>query len=229
MLSQRFRGFGWNRVSWINEANLRGYHFNVLCDLFVVHVNHPNKRKVDEHGHDWTQHTQKLGVWYEQTYWPARYKQKWAEEEWDKGYKSKSDGILEYENYINSKQKYGSMCQSHVTSTGCLELAATFIKSAITWSLTGGFATNDVLELDERLSILIEAEESALPFLSLFDDINFEHQSFQYLVAKLYINLGLVERDRHAISQATYFFENAMDLGDDSDRERARTLSLTAI
>lgn len=37
----RFRGFGMNKVAWVQELDLRGYKFRVLCDAFVAHVWHP--------------------------------------------------------------------------------------------------------------------------------------------------------------------------------------------
>jgi hypothetical protein len=39
-----FRGFGFNKVSWIMEARASGHSFAVLRDSFVVHLNHPQKR-----------------------------------------------------------------------------------------------------------------------------------------------------------------------------------------
>jgi hypothetical protein len=36
-----FRGFGFNKLSWIMECNFSGFQFAVLRDFFVVHLNHP--------------------------------------------------------------------------------------------------------------------------------------------------------------------------------------------
>ena len=36
-----FRGFGFNKLSWIMECNYTGFQFAVLRDFFVVHLNHP--------------------------------------------------------------------------------------------------------------------------------------------------------------------------------------------
>jgi hypothetical protein len=40
-----FRGFGFNKVSWIMEARAAGHSFAVLRDSFVLHLNHPQNRK----------------------------------------------------------------------------------------------------------------------------------------------------------------------------------------
>ena len=60
----RFRGWGMNKVNWLNEANLRGYTFEVLCGAFVVHTYHP------EQVHEMSTHTQDLVNYYEKEYWP---------------------------------------------------------------------------------------------------------------------------------------------------------------
>jgi hypothetical protein len=38
---QSFRGFGYNKWTWIMEAYLTGFQFAVLKDFFVVHIDHP--------------------------------------------------------------------------------------------------------------------------------------------------------------------------------------------
>jgi len=36
-----FRGFGFNKISWLMEARAMGHDFAVVRDLFVIHINHP--------------------------------------------------------------------------------------------------------------------------------------------------------------------------------------------
>jgi hypothetical protein len=38
---QSFRGFGYNKWTWIMEAYFTGFQFAVLKDSFVVHIDHP--------------------------------------------------------------------------------------------------------------------------------------------------------------------------------------------
>ena len=40
---ERLRGFGLNTAAWVTEAYLMGYQLEVLCDHFVVHMNHPGR------------------------------------------------------------------------------------------------------------------------------------------------------------------------------------------
>jgi hypothetical protein len=44
ILIERLRGFGPNKAAWVAEALLQGYKFEVLCDHFVVHMNHPGRK-----------------------------------------------------------------------------------------------------------------------------------------------------------------------------------------
>ena len=64
----RFRGYGFNKWTWVAEANFRGYNFEVLCGVFLVHMTHKHnaQRKI---------HTKivELQYWYEKIYWPIRY------------------------------------------------------------------------------------------------------------------------------------------------------------
>eukprot|EP00542_Grammatophora_oceanica_P017877 CAMPEP_0194042762 /NCGR_PEP_ID=MMETSP0009_2-20130614/14510_1 /TAXON_ID=210454 /ORGANISM="Grammatophora oceanica, Strain CCMP 410" /LENGTH=407 /DNA_ID=CAMNT_0038686741 /DNA_START=123 /DNA_END=1346 /DNA_ORIENTATION=+ len=39
-----FRGFGLNKASWFVELHVRGYSFEVLGSMFVVHMNHPGRK-----------------------------------------------------------------------------------------------------------------------------------------------------------------------------------------
>ena len=89
----------------------------------------------------------------------------------------------------------------------------------------GGSAAKDVLELDECLSILIEAESCAVHFHLLLEahDYSDKHTSFQHLLADLYTNLGIIERDRHATAQAAAFFRKSREFGD-TDKERTHRL-----
>jgi hypothetical protein len=65
-----FRGFGYNKAYWLAEAHLRGYRFEVLCDVFVVHAHHSESAKGERKKDD---RTEGLAEWYEREYWPARY------------------------------------------------------------------------------------------------------------------------------------------------------------
>lgn len=63
----RMRGYGLNKWSWFVEANLRGYYFEVLCGIFLVHMDHEHyQRRI---GRD----VIALQQWYEKTYWRTRY------------------------------------------------------------------------------------------------------------------------------------------------------------
>jgi len=65
---ERYRGFGMNKVTWVKEADLRGYEFQVLCDVFVAHMYHPG-RKEREPSPD----TKIVTEWYQDHYWPSKY------------------------------------------------------------------------------------------------------------------------------------------------------------
>jgi hypothetical protein len=65
--NEKLRGFGLNKAAWVAEAYLQVYEFEVLCDHFVVHMNHPGRRG------------RRLGNseaairWYQNTLLPGRY------------------------------------------------------------------------------------------------------------------------------------------------------------
>lgn len=63
----RLRAFGYNKASWVAEAHLLGYQFEVLCDHFVVHWNNPGQkeREVGEHS--------QVIDWYQRMYLPLRH------------------------------------------------------------------------------------------------------------------------------------------------------------
>jgi glycosyltransferase-like protein LARGE len=65
--NERLRGFGLNKASWIAEAHFLGYKFQVLCNQFVVHMNHGG-RKGRRAGSNMD-----AVQWFQKTYLPARY------------------------------------------------------------------------------------------------------------------------------------------------------------
>ena len=65
----RFRGYGVNKWSWIAEAHFRGYGFEVLCEVFLIHMNHAHDLKQRRESIT----VQELQHWYEKTYWHSRY------------------------------------------------------------------------------------------------------------------------------------------------------------
>lgn len=229
---QRFRGFGWNKVSWVTEAYLRDYHFEVLCDLFVIHVNHASRKKG---GLDWTAHTQKIGLWYEQIYWPKRYEKNWAKLQWYKKRESEEDYVQEHVDYVKSKKRYYDKQQCHKQDKStldyfeCFEPASEFIENSIIWSLVGGGAATPgdrVLELDEQLTILVKAEESAVRYLPLAHSqrrSKEERDSFNELMADLYSSLGVVEKNRNAISQAIAYFTKSLEFGENKQAQALLT------
>jgi hypothetical protein len=66
-LIKKLRGFGLNKAAWVAEAYLQGYEFEVLCDHFVVHMNHPGRI-----GRLWG-NSEPAIWWYERTFLPGRY------------------------------------------------------------------------------------------------------------------------------------------------------------
>ena len=67
LFDERLRAFGYNKASWIAEAHLLGYQFEVLCDHFVVHVNNPEWK-----GRDVGNNSPAID-WYQRMYLPLRY------------------------------------------------------------------------------------------------------------------------------------------------------------
>jgi glycosyltransferase-like protein LARGE len=65
--NEKLRGFGLNKLAWVAEVHLQGYQLEVLCDHFVVHMNHPG-RKERRPGN-----SRPAIDWYQKTYLPGRY------------------------------------------------------------------------------------------------------------------------------------------------------------
>jgi hypothetical protein len=67
LFNERLRGHGMNKAAWAAEAHLLGYQFEVLCDHYVVHMNHPGRKEA------------RAGLnrpaieWFKRTYLPLRY------------------------------------------------------------------------------------------------------------------------------------------------------------
>merc|ERR1712127_842484 len=43
-LWSRFRGYGFNKLSWFLQLDRAGYKFAVLRDYFVTHIGHPSHK-----------------------------------------------------------------------------------------------------------------------------------------------------------------------------------------
>lgn len=204
------------KVTWINEAHLRGYKFDVLCHLFVAHIYHPGRK--DREG---SSQTEKVVSWYEHEYWPSRYHFQT---------KRKShfslDEVDEYAQYKNSKQRhqkcriqYESGNTTRSITDECFQLSCIFVESAILWSLLGG-QQDGLLDSDEQLAILVEAEECAAQFFApqqqhgeMKCDGEGESYPFRDLIADLYMNMGVVEKKRHGYTQAAAFLAKSVDFG----------------
>jgi glycosyltransferase-like protein LARGE len=62
--NEQIRSFGYNKASWVAEAHSMGYQFEVLCDHFVVHMNHPRRQPPNN---------APAIDWYQKVYLPLKY------------------------------------------------------------------------------------------------------------------------------------------------------------
>ena len=80
LLWEEFRGFGLNKVSWINELVLSGYKFHVLWDFFLVHLKHDREGSATKK-QQWHRNRR---IWTENylPYLTNKYKPKEGQKKW---------------------------------------------------------------------------------------------------------------------------------------------------
>mmetsp|Transcript_1602 Transcript_1602/g.3066 ORF Transcript_1602/g.3066 Transcript_1602/m.3066 type:complete len:327 (+) Transcript_1602:91-1071(+) len=140
--------------------------------------------------------------------------------------KDTDDGAYfeEYNDYQNSRESYEDCQNDHWRHLGnpaeCFKAASAFIESSILWSLVG--AQSGYVGPQSQMEYLVNAEKCATRFLAFQQDDESDEKgggndkngdySFRNLVADLYTNMGVFEKNRDATAQATAFIMKALEL-----------------
>lgn len=170
----------------MTEAHLRGYVFRGLCGAFLVHLNHP-ERKGRVIGHN----AQKLAVWYEEKYWPERYKYHVDEKDLH-SYQHMVHAQNEHrelnKQYVKAKPQYLD-CQRDFGTNAlpCREYLRKFLKLAIALAMSGGMSRE--IEPSQQMKMLQEAEVYSLPLQMSSDATKTESLE---LISTLYESMAIV-------------------------------------
>ncbi|KAL7528737.1 hypothetical protein ACHAXR_002604, partial [Thalassiosira sp. AJA248-18] len=118
----------------------------------------------------------------------------------------------EYNNVVTSRGKYFKCQKKHLSNLEeCFDEVSDFIESSILWSVSG--KKSGEINSDEQMKHLTKAEECAVRFLGIHNN----DPGFNKLVADLYVNMGGIEKARHATDKATDYIMKALAKNPDDE------------
>lgn len=129
------------------------------------------------------------------------------EEEEESESKDTEENANQYENFVTSKRSYDKCEEENSDDTKeCSDAAFTYVESSLLWVLAG--LDSGELNPDEQIELLEEANACVTKTLSLHDN----NASFKQLAADVYVNMGAIEKSRHATDKAKKYITKALEL-----------------
>ena len=208
---ERLRGFGRNKITWIQEAYGRGYDFEVLCDVFVVHMNHPGREN-----RQWNHETREIVYWYDETYWKEKYGDR-LDPPYTFEPAEAEELVDEYEIFENTKQLHDDCHAEHDSTITCFPLAINYIDAAVVLVSRGQISV--VIGDGRQLDYLLEVEAVADEYSAANLD---QSRELSGHLLDLYLSSALVQRNRGALSQAASYALKALKI--DPERNSAQDL-----
>lgn len=128
------------------------------------------------------------------------------EEEEESESKDTEENANQYENFVTSKRAYDKCEEENSDDTKeCSDAAFTYVESSLLWVLAG--LDSGELNPHEQIELLEEANACVTKTLSLHDN-----NAFKQLAADVYVNMGAIEKSRHATDKAKKYITKALEL-----------------
>ena len=129
------------------------------------------------------------------------------EEEEKSESKDTEENANQYEHFVTSKRAYDKCVEENSDDTKeCNDASFTYVESSLLWVLAG--SDSGELNPDEQIKLLEEANACVTKTLSLHDN----NASFKQLAADVYVNMGAIEKSRHATDKAKKYITKALEL-----------------